>query len=568
MPENEVITFDRGLNSRKAPLLLEDGELVTASGISFDTIGSIAPRSSKQKVSATQVGTINGMHRNVNTVFLSDAGTLRYKWDLDGYCDLYVPADGDFTSLGSLNSSKRPVFCDYETFTFLVNGSDKKVFQGTHLYEWDINAPIVGPLGTAGAAGNPSGTYYLYYTYLVYFPNGHAVETAPSPAGSVTVSSQKIAWTNITPCPYVGEGLTIYRKLYRYSTTLIETYYVTTIGDNTTTTYTDNESDATLQINSIIDTDGYITPPENPTWIESHLQRMFVVKDQYLYPSEPYYPFNFDATNVLQVTQEGDPLQCAVRWGDQLFLPTKGTWYRLQGSSADTWAIKKSFAHNGIINPHTVKATRYGILGLWTDGLYLFDGSISKNVTSKYIAPSVFTGISDSDACYSEWDGRKYYFYYPESGSTISKCLVLDMLNYPEVVPYYNDFLATAHHYDKETTITYYGYDGYHYEEGGTDTVVLSIRTGDRAVKNIVKQKQLHYFFYDINTGGKDVVVTIYLDDTSAFTKTINTSTRTKERVLLPQKSGYRISVAVTATDARGMTIYEPWAIAVNLTGD
>jgi hypothetical protein len=568
MQANEVITFDKGLSTKKSPLLLEDGELVTAQGMSYDVFGAIQPRSSKQKVSATQLGTINGLHRNVNTVMLSENDNLRYKWDLDGFCDLYVPANGDFTVAGVLNSSNRPVFCDHESFTFVVTGNDKKVFSGSNFYEWDINPPSQKPIGTAGSAGNPNGTYSLYYTYLITFPNGTVVETAPSPAGSVTVSSQAITWSGITPCLYVGTGLTIHRKLYRYSTTLIEIYYVATIGDNTTTTYTDDFTDAQLEINSILETVDYVIPPPNPTFIASHLQRMFCVEGSYIYPSEPYLPFSFDWSSVLQVTQLGDDLQCAIKWGDQLYLPTKNTWYRLHGSSSDSWQIKQSFAHNGVLNKHTVKASRYGIFGLWTDGIYLFDGNVSKNITLQKVGKALFDGISDRDSCYSEWDGRKYYFHYPESGTTLSKRLVIDMGSYPEIVVYNDDFIPTAHYYDPETTINYYGFNGYHYEEGGADVVSFSMKTGDRAAKNLMKHKQLEYFFYDINTGGKDVTVSIYIDDESAFTKTINTSERTKERVQLPQKSGYRFSVEVTAADARGITIYEPWAVSVNLTGE
>lgn len=569
MPSHtEIITFDKGLNSKKAPLLLEDGELVTAQGMSADHPGVIEPRSSKQKVNVTQYGTVNGMHRNVNQVLLTDAGTVRYKWDLDGYCDLYTPANGDFTSLGTLASTNRPTFCDHEEFTFVLTGNDKKVFVDEGWYDWDIPGPANAPTGTAGATGYPNGTYSLYYTYLITFPNGTVVETAPSPAGSVTVALQKIEWSNIKPCPYAGTGVTIHRKLYRYSTGLIETYYVATIADNTTTTYSDDYTDAQLEINSIIETADYTPPPDDPSFAVSHLQRVFVIAENYLYPSEAYLPFNFKTTEVLQITQLGDNLVCGVVWGDQLFIPSKSKWYRLHGSSSATWQIRNTFAHAGIINKHTVKVTRYGILGQWYDGIYLFDGSVSKNLTDKKIQKSVFTGISSVSSCYSEWDGRKYYFHYPVSGTTLSKRLVIDMSTYPDPAIYEDDFIPTAHSYHEITGINYYGYGGYHYEEGGTDTVSFAMTTGDRAAKNILQQKQLEYFYYDINTGGKDVVVTITMDGETAFTKTLNTTARTKDRVQLPQKSGYRFAVSVTAANARGVTIYEPWAISVNLTGE
>lgn len=563
----ETITFDLGRVDKRSPILLQDGELVTAQGMSYETPGIVEPRTSKQKISSTAVGSINGLHRNINYVLLADAANVRYKWDLDGYCDRYTPVSEDFTAAGTLISSNRPIFCDYEEFTFILTGNDKKVFVCGNLYDWDINAPAAAPAGTAGASGNPNGDYLLYYTYLVYFPNGTAVETAPSPAGSVTVSSQKIEWKNIGICPYAGSNLTIYRKLYRYSTTLIENYYVTTIYDNTTTTYSDNNSDATLELNAAISTSSYVTPPDDPSYACFYLQRLFVTAANYLYPSEAYYPFNFKNTSALQITQLGDDLVACVPWGNQLFIASTSQWYRLQGTDADSWQIKTTFATNGIINKHTIKATKYGIIGLWHDGIYLFDGNTTKNITASKIAKSVFDSISSKSSCYSEWDGRKYYFHYPTSGTTISKRLVLDFTSYPEIICYDEDFIPTAHHYNAITNINYYGYAGYHYGEGGTDTVGLSIKTGDRIAKNAVQQKQLEYLFYDIYTNNKDVVVSIYVDDTIAYTKTLNNTARTKERLLLPRIQGYRFYLTITVADARGIVIYEPWAISVNLTG-
>lgn len=567
MSEIESITFDKGLINKRSPLLLEDGELVTAQGMTFSTAGTIQARPSKLKASTTAIGSINGLHRNMNTVIATDAANVRMKWDLTGFCGLYTPSNDDFTLIGELVSTNRPVMRDLEDMTFLVTGNDKKVIINGLLSEWDIPAPTNAPSGATGSSGNPSGTYSLYYTYLIHFPNGRVVETAPSPAGSVTVVAQKIEWRKINTCPYSGTGLVIHRKLYRYSTTIIETYYVTTITDNTTTTYSDNYTDAQLEINDILGTSDYSVPPEDPTCLEVHLQRIFAAAGSFVYASEPYLPFNFTYTNILQITQTGDDITALVKWGDQLFIPTTSTWYRLHGSSADTWTVKSTFAHNGVINKHTVIATRYGIFGLWYNGIYLFDGNISKNLTLPKIAESVFENISSIKSCYAEWDGKKYYFHYPESGTTISKRMVIDMTYYPDPVICYEDFIPTAHHYHNVTGTNYYGYGGYHYKDGGTDTVSLSLQTGDKACKNILKEKQLEYLYYDINTSGKDVVVTIYMDDVSIFTKTINTSARTKERLLLPSKQGYRFSVSITAVNGRGVVIYEPWAVSVNMTG-
>jgi len=193
----EPISFDKGLNTARSPLILEDGELVTASGMSYDTDGYVTPRESRQKINTTAYGTIRTLRRNnMNNVLMVEGTNIRWKWDLDGYCDQYVPSSEDFTAVGTLTNTSRPRMADFADMTFISTPNDRKVFIAGSLYEWDVPAPTIAPSGAAGAAGNPSGTYSLYYTYLIYFPNGRAVETAPSPAGSVPVSSEQISWSN------------------------------------------------------------------------------------------------------------------------------------------------------------------------------------------------------------------------------------------------------------------------------------------------------------------------------------------------------------------------------------
>jgi len=188
----EPITFDKGLNTARSPLLLAEGELVTAVGMSYANEGVIEPRESRQKVSVTQYGTISAIRRSVNNVLLVDGENVRWKWDLDGYCDLYVPPNGDFTLLGTLLGTARPRIADFDDFAFIATKDSRKAFVSGNLYDWDIPAPQNPPSAAAGAAGNPTGTYSLYYTYLIYFPNGRAVETAPSPAGSFCILSSMV----------------------------------------------------------------------------------------------------------------------------------------------------------------------------------------------------------------------------------------------------------------------------------------------------------------------------------------------------------------------------------------
>jgi len=110
-------------------------------------------------------------------------------------------------------------------------------------------------------------------------------------------------------------------------------------------------------------------------------------------------------------------------WSEQLYIPSRYRWYRLQGSSSDTWSVKQTFTDSGVINRHTLAVTRFGILGLYYDGIYIFDGATNKNLTEKYLGEQFFADIDDLDSCWAYFDGLRYYFYYTD---TTNQCIVLD----------------------------------------------------------------------------------------------------------------------------------------------
>ena len=564
----EPITFDRGLNIKKSPLTLEDGEFVSCSGFVFDSQGDLTARTPKTAVSTSAVGAIHTIHRYKNYVLLGDAKAARYKWDLDGYCSLYVPPNGNFTSLGNLNSSNPWSVADAEDFTFWVNGIDSKAFCNANWYEWVIPNPETAPAGAIGTGVGPSDTYSLYYSFYIKFPNGRTYETGLSPAGSVTVSNQGIAWSKIGVSLYSGTGVTIHRKLYRTSASIIDIYYVTTIADNTTTTYNDVLDDTALEANAIETTYGMTPIPTGMVDIAYYLGRVFGIKGSFLYPSEPYLPFTFDYSNELQVTPEGIDLVVVVAWGDQLYLASAEKWYRLQGSTSATWSIRNTFAETGVINRRTVIATRYGIIAQWYDGIYIFDGSLTKSITKDNIPKSVFTGMTSPKNAYASFDGRLYKFYYPSTGTTIDKCLVFDLMDYPTIKFYNEDFLATAMEFHFPTGIYYYAKGGLHYKDGTSETIVTSLQTGDKVAKDIAHQKELEYLYYDINTNGKDVIVTFYCDGVAQTpVKILNTSTRTRDRIELPKWQGYRFSLKIDCVDSQSLHIYSPWMVSCNPFG-
>jgi len=559
----EAFSFDKGMNRRKSPLYLEDGEAYTLSGFSFEHEGVLETRTAKTQsiaIDTTSTSIINGIHRYIDSVM---ACSYAYCAGGQVFQNHFYQRDKDGSSFTAINISPgntRPRFADYEKFIFMVDGEFKYAYIDADKYVWGVENPQTAPGVTdSGAAGNPDGEYSCYYTFYIIFPNGKVYETAPSPAGTVTVATNSISWV-FQECPYSGTDLQIHRKLYR--TVSGSPYLVAEITDNTTTTYTDDVTDATLQASSALGTSNYDTPPDNAVDVAVYLQRMFLIKDNRLYWSEAYSPFGFLSTSNVVVTKEDEDLVAITDWGDQLYIVSRERWYRLQGSDPDTWSIKRTFTDNGLINRYTVKKTKWGIIGLDYDGISLFDGSITKNLTEQKLGKDFFTDLDDLTVCYAEFDGDRYYLYYASSGSTLDSCVILDLTyGRKDMQVYLGDFVD-AHEFYREGTIRYQAYSGYEYTEGGTETITTSVLSGDKAFGNVGQLKNLEYLYYDVNTNGEDLTVTFYVDGSADFTLTLNTSSRTRARSQkLPQLEGYRFALGLDCSDSQSLEIYSPWLL-------
>lgn len=107
-----------------------------------------------------------------------------------------------------------------------------------------VVAPASPPTATASAsAGNPNGTYYYRVSYIT--GTGETEVTAGSEA-TVTVANKQVDLTNI---PVSADPAVTGRRIYRTVAGASEGVLgklVTTIGNNTATTYTDNTADGSL----------------------------------------------------------------------------------------------------------------------------------------------------------------------------------------------------------------------------------------------------------------------------------------------------------------------------------
>lgn len=106
---------------------------------------------------------------------------------------------------------------------------------------WLPAVPTAAPSVAAVSGGDLDGTYQYYVTFVAYT----GLETNPGPASTaVAIGSGDAA--QLTSIPVSAEANVQKRRIYRSGGTLGATYQVAEIADNTTTSYTDTQSDVAI----------------------------------------------------------------------------------------------------------------------------------------------------------------------------------------------------------------------------------------------------------------------------------------------------------------------------------
>ena len=172
---------------------------------------------------------------------------------LDDYTVSYTTNADTTTEIDTGLTGNTIRFMNYDGRTYYAYGDYPKYWDGT-------TTKVLGngtiPTNTttlaAGATGLLNGDYYYKITYV----DSDGVEGNPSVATAmVTVTNKKVVLSSVP----VSSGMT--RRIYRTVASGIIYYLVDEIDDDTTTTYTDNYSDTTIQdATKIVQTDNYVPP--------------------------------------------------------------------------------------------------------------------------------------------------------------------------------------------------------------------------------------------------------------------------------------------------------------------
>ena len=594
---SELIYFHRGLSFDRRSCLQEPGYLETAQNISMEKEGVQTLRPPFTALNGSALSAVHSL-KTFRTLVIAGNGT-----NLAGNA-----GSGNFSSLFTATNNTPWTFREYKNFLSGVNGDDFILVDSSmNVYPARIANPLTAPTLTAsGTAGNPNGHYMGYVSFLITWPNGHTYETGLSPVSAdVNPSSKKIDWTNIpksTYAAYYGTAPTIHRKLYRgpgTGGTLQNVYYLDTITDNTTTTYTDDTDDAMLALNDVAYVDIYGPPPVS-RYIAWHYGRAFMIEEDNPYrmwwseavgallaaDNEALFPIaTLDTSwDDLRVSGfENCVPQGLCPWGINLYIPLKQTWIRKQGNDPDSWSYKKTYATHGVGAPYTIDYSTQpgGIIAVSNPeygepGLSLFDGQ-STNIFSSPKLDYIFNtdmNLNQVANCRGKVAGRYYHLLYPSGTATQpDKHLAIDMRRYPDIrVAEWTDLNGQSLDGDSQGKNFYIGgSDGIVRKKDTTGTVSVIVETKDlvgdpKAGGSPVLYKTWNQLKYSLKG---TVTLEAYIDDVlqkwpdgTTSRTLIGTDEALQVIQSLPQNwEGYRLKLKLTGTDLASLEIYSPWLL-------
>lgn len=293
-PKNGRYFFDGGLNTKFEKSIIDDHESPDCLNVVFSN-GAVGTREGTTKVNTTAIGSFacDGLYtRHTNsggeTMVVFAGGSA---WTLAGTTFSTIPSAQSVFTAGF-----RVATAEYQQHMFIGNGGVIPYkYNGTDFTRHGVYPDTT----TMSVASNAAGVLNGDYRYKVTYVNSQSVEGDVGPVTTTFAAAN--ATLRVTSIPVAPQSFGISaRKLYRNTTAASGTYkLVTTINDNTTTQYDDNNADSAL--GAAAPTDNGV-PPKYST-ICYHRDRLFCndpANPNFVWYSELNEPYTFPALNFVR----------------------------------------------------------------------------------------------------------------------------------------------------------------------------------------------------------------------------------------------------------------------------
>ncbi len=429
-PKNGRYFFDGGLNTKFEKTLIDDNESPDCLNVVFSN-GAVGTRDGFSRVNAVAIGNsfvCDGLytrHTNLGTqTMIAFAGGSA--WALTG--------TSTFTTIGSAQSvftaGVRVGAAEYQQHIFVGNGGVIPYkYNGTDWTRHGAYPPTVTSTVSTGAAGALTGDYQYKVTYV----NTQSVESDVGPVTAThTAAASKISMVSL-PTAQQSFGVNA-RRIYRTAAGGSTFKLVTTISDNTTTTFLDNVADSALGTNA--PTDNGVPP--NYAFIVYHRDRLFCndpSNPNFLVYSDLEEPFTFGAANFRRFGDNADNLLRAiavdgeniVMFGDQgieiVYMPDTDDTNWVEVRVKSDFGCKSPFGivkyKNGLLFPAVQSDKFVGFAHLVGDAVspsvtFLTVAAAGSELLSDRIEPDMFNVDEDDMAEISGYIFRnKAYFAVP-----------------------------------------------------------------------------------------------------------------------------------------------------------
>lgn len=295
--------FDGGLNNKFEKTLIGDNESPECLNVVFSN-GAVGTRDGFGKLNTTSVGPsfiCDGLYvRHTNagnqTMVMFAGGSA---WQLTGTTTFAtIPSAQSVFTAGV-----RVGAAEYQQHLFIGNGGVIPYkYNGTDFTRHGVYPPTTTSTVSTGAAGALTGDY----TYKVTYVNSQSVESDVGPVTAThTAASTQISMVCIPVAPQ-SFGVSA-RRVYRTAAGGTTFKLLTTINDNTTTTYLDNVADASLGATAPTDNG---VPPKYSV-VVYHRDRLFCndsANPNFYYYSDLAEPYTFGATNFRRFGDNTDDI--------------------------------------------------------------------------------------------------------------------------------------------------------------------------------------------------------------------------------------------------------------------
>lgn len=271
---------------------------------------------------------------------------------------------------------------------YLFNGADAvRRWQGARLYTAGLLAPSGAPTAAAPSAGGtlPAGTALYYAVTFVYGTLGESNLGPPSAgqtpnAGNLTIGLSAIPTGATSLWPGGGTSDVTARRIYRRTGTTGAWQRLKEIADNTTTTYTDDGTDA---VNSLLEPPTNRGTPPLAKYGCWHNSRMLCAGIQGRLNDIDYslqnLPDAFRAADRVSVfLDDGDTITGLVSWNKSVLIFKERQKYVMTGYGPNDWSFTR-LDSIGCVDNRSISVTDQGIVFLCSEPKmwYLWNGSES-----------------------------------------------------------------------------------------------------------------------------------------------------------------------------------------------